>query len=1680
MKKTLKKIIATVLLACMMSANISTGITYALSENQISNQTSKTQDANVEFNAYFDGKVHSKTEKINSTAKLYLEIKVSGTGYLEKGVVSFQDTNFTISNNINNKNIQSIDTQNNKILLNKISSGSNEIIEIPVNILKSDDVSIDNFSKETKTVFTATYIDKNAKEKNVSKEIINKLSWDGITGNEVNAEIKAELTKYIPYSNSEKYAVIMQTKINSGIKNNALPIKKTQVNIQVPEINNIKPTEVNVIANQTSATNGEKDGMNFNQENYTYDSQTGIVSIDTKNLANKISWLKNSKDEYLVTFIFEGKEIYDYVTENEVKTNIKVNGNIQVYNEQEKTIKANEVVLPISAKQKVGELVDYSLKSSSSIAKGQIYANYESKNKKETNYSLEYSAIVNSAKLTENIKFVQEIDNFVTENALNNSTTVAGNNYTYNKNIKINQKVFEKILGTEGSVDIYDAKENKLGNINKNTTVEDENYVLNIEELNNNQLSIVTSKPILEGKISVTIEKAIKTDINYTEQQLKNFKKLVTKLNDVTNEISLTEPESVVSVEVNKTDLTTVVENKNVEIRAILDTSNLNNALYENPTFNIKLPNYIAKFKLNSYDILMANGLKIKSVKSVEENGQVVIKVQLEGKQTEYTIDAQYKGTIVILNMDITAKTLTPTSKNKITVEYTNANDVTNKAKGTVETQLNFVAPSGVITANGISNYSNGADDLFSISDEGATGIIKAYSEKRIATVSGKIVNNYSNSVKDVKVLGRIPVQGNKAIETGKDLGSTFSTKLKSKVELKGVETSKYTVYYSDNANATKDLEDKSNNWSTSITENTQSYMIVIGNYEIKPGETIEISYSVEIPENVSYNNNVNELYKVYYTNMSSIGEFVESKTSPIVTLTTGEGPDLSVELSTMTNTVREGQIVRMTATVKNVGSIDAKNVKLNLTAPKGTVHTEIPDEAKSYTDSEEKVKTISIGNLAVGQTVTKDYELRIEKGKKLETITNETTGETIQIEKNEYPGDKEIECNANIMADVLTNEIKAEPCKLKVLEGDLAIVNTQNAFEYETLKKGKNIKYIIKLENISNSKDLENVTLNAQISQGIKINDVYYSDESNFKTKNRTNITTANNNVSVNVGKLENFNAYLNKNEDLNVNTSQLVKLRESAYVCIDLEIESFTGELITKVTAKADGIEEHCSNIKKYSVEAVKLILQQKEPNSKYVKESKEFTYTYTIENTGKISSLSNNFEMELPEGISFVKAEYTNNNKKNTVKATSNPRKLKISIYEILAGKKITVTITVKADLLPDKNDKTITTYATLEANGFDKIESNKVNVTIEYDANAHIVKDDNGKKDDSTTTSTYKITGTAWLDSNRNGMRDGDEQLLSGIRVILAYKRTSKIVKDRTTNAEKITTTNEQGQYQFDNLLPDEYFIIFDYGNGNYNLTEYRKEGVSETLNSDAIDSTMTLNGVKTIVGISDAIKITNSNVRDIDIGVYRAEKFDLKLDKYITKITRTTPTSGTDVFNYSDEKLTKIEVLKKNLGKSSIVVEYKIVVTNEGAVAGYAKKVGDYLPKGVVFNTELNKDWYLSDNGNVYNTSLENTIIKPGESKELTLVLVKQITTNSIGILNNNAEIYETYNEQGLKDIDSTPANKQEDEDDMSKADIILGVVTGGQIALYVLITLVVVALLGFGVFEIKKRVLNKK
>ena len=95
-----------------------------------------------------------------------------------------------------------------------------------------------------------------------------------------------------------------------------------------------------------------------------------------------------------------------------------------------------------------------------------------------------------------------------------------------------------------------------------------------------------------------------------------------------------------------------------------------------------------------------------------------------------------------------------------------------------------------------------------------------------------------------------------------------------------------------------------------------------------------------------------------------------------------------------------------------------------------------------------------------------------------------------------------------------------------------------------------------------------------------------------------------------------------------------------------------------------------------------------------------------------------------------------------------------------------------------------------------------------------------------------------------------------------------------------------------------------------------------------------------------------------------------------------------------------------------------------------------------------FNSNLNPDWYTGTDGNLYTSSLADVELKPGETRNLKLVLTKQMTTENTGVVNNNAEIYEDFNIYGISDVNSTPANKIQNENDMSAADAILTIKTG--------------------------------
>ena len=126
-----------------------------------------------------------------------------------------------------------------------------------------------------------------------------------------------------------------------------------------------------------------------------------------------------------------------------------------------------------------------------------------------------------------------------------------------------------------------------------------------------------------------------------------------------------------------------------------------------------------------------------------------------------------------------------------------------------------------------------------------------------------------------------------------------------------------------------------------------------------------------------------------------------------------------------------------------------------------------------------------------------------------------------------------------------------------------------------------------------------------------------------------------------------------------------------------------------------------------------------------------------------------------------------------------------------------------------------------------------------------------------------------------------------------------------------------------------------------------------------------------------------------------------------------------------------------------------------------------------------FNTELNKNWYKGNDGNLYSEELADQVIQSGTEKTITLILTKNMTETNTGIINNQAEIAEDYNKAGISDIDSTPNDKDQKDDDMSSADLIIGVKTGDTLIYISAIITIIIAGIITGVALEKSKLLIK-
>ena len=273
----------------------------------IAAQQNITNIDNIEFDAYFtqnDQIVRKLEANINDIQTLIINIKVNKSGYLDQAKIKISDANFIIlKDKVLNNYVKSINVQENEIELNQIIYQNDVKIELPIAFKKQESFSEDYFEKLNSIFIEGIYHD--GSEISFQGSINTQVIWKAQT----DIELSQEIEKYLKTSDNE---CLLQQKIITELKDNALPRKEEILEIEVPVLNNKKPEEVIILEN------------GIKSEDVVYNKDTGKVIITNK---NKGIWT-DSKTEY--------KIIYNYldIVFEEQKIDLDTNLTTKLYDER--------------------------------------------------------------------------------------------------------------------------------------------------------------------------------------------------------------------------------------------------------------------------------------------------------------------------------------------------------------------------------------------------------------------------------------------------------------------------------------------------------------------------------------------------------------------------------------------------------------------------------------------------------------------------------------------------------------------------------------------------------------------------------------------------------------------------------------------------------------------------------------------------------------------------------------------------------------------------------------------------------------------------------------------------------------------------------------------------------------------------------------------------------------------------------------------------------------------------------------------------------------------------------------------------------------------------------------------------------------------------------------------------
>ena len=1476
--------------------------------------------------------------------------------------------------------------------IDQINAGETKELYFKIVARNDDQFKLDLLNMESKIKLTGTYSNDNKTEE-VNKEKTVSVKWNSANLSTMDEEtisatkiLENEIITNKTYTIDGEEKRVIQVKVKSGIKDNIYPIEKTIITVNPLEAGKMEEGKF-VAENELEAEKVEVAAYSTKATN----GKDGSINFGTVEENKLGSWQYDSESGKITITVNNSKDENNCVAwaKNAVDEFVVT----YIYNEESvKNVDMIETTVESNLKLYVDEngLNKTSSRSTNDekhmLLELDIQAP-ESLSKrniqKGESFAEAWTLNISNTQIEGDILAVSEIDKLNIADS-KDIKPVTHYNATY-----INKEDFINILGENGKIVIINmATRKKLGEITKESTIENNDKILGISYSENaSQIGVQISKPVKAGKLSIASRKTL--NISSVEEYVSKIDKIdsltINAIAAIAGIQKAGEEEFIYSTGTISKQISLVSPKSNAELGINLGKDKETLPVGEENKVDFTVTLHTSK----ETDKLFNNP---------------TVQIELPEQVKEASIVENTEGISNANGLELNGITI---NNNIIEVKLTgNQGEYVdyNGQDTTITFSANLKTPELQPTTTGdikltVVNGEEEAKDSEQVTFSAEKGIILANS---ISNYNGEepeilaIKENSKTGLLSEEKSAIAQVKGTIINNTGKDLenrvvtgnfaeaGSTINPTLKEEITAENAKV-EYSV---DGQTFEAYNPEKANEY--------KSYKMTFAKLADKSITTF--TYKIEIPANLGANKSMSSTYAL------AIDGEKEPVKAPTIVLETPQKIEIDLEADVTggkDSVIYEGQEITYTVKVTNNSNVKARNVKIESNLPE---------------------------NLSLIQGVQEAFE--IEAGK---TITK-----SIKAKVNELPEgttENQIETTIVVTANYLEEAKQVtikNTVKQALIEAKVEDVYTDGAeFIYENGQLG----YKTTIKNISDQ-TLTNVVVTNELPEGVTLN------------------------------KDEETSAYIIKEES---NEKIELQERDNQIICTipNLEVNQEIVIRIYLIESNSLGKDEtekqiaytatiNAEQISNYIMEKTNVVVRPKldlEFTSKNLTDSSRNKYVEVGDILEYYAKIKNNtkyahtvvFTTNIIEGLKLEDIKCNIDGEDKTTYIIKND-KYNINLQlkpgqELIISWKGAVLEEEKDTIITSTSKKMVTIPArkAWEAEQYTCEEEKTIEYILKGTKTENPADPENPTNPDDPIEETYSISGTAWLDENEDGIKDEKEKLLKGILVKIKQINKDNVAEYlKGEDGKEITAiTDNDGKYEFKELKAGKYIIEFEYNTKTYKLTP--------VTNKDSVPTAPTTSEGTTVK--TDTLNVTNENIENINIGLVLNSKFDLELNKYITKVT-VQNNSGTTEYNYNNEQLAKVEIKAKQMASSTVLVEYQIEVKNNGAVPGTATVIADYLPKGLKFNSEMNTNWYQGTDGNLYTEELKDIMLEPGESKQVKLVLTKAMTSNSTGTFTNAAEIYEDKNDFGLVDTNSTPANKEQKENDYSTAELIISTATG--------------------------------